>query len=175
MKFLIRFILIAFLVSSGIPNFVEAQSYDSVCRTIERGHAAVGNYEPSQKNIQDCIDGYERQDMWRSVGRWGVGLFILAVIVGIVIIVLKNASQGAYSPQDSNNTDYSYTAPVVRRGWTVDEKEQVRIRQDGKCAHCGKPPPRWDYHHVDGDRSNNSMSNCEGLCPNCHSVETHEG
>jgi hypothetical protein len=61
-----------------------------------------------------------------------------------------------------------------RRGWTPDQKEQVRIRQDGKCAHCGKPPPRWEYHHIDGNRSNNSMSNCEGLCPNCHSVETHE-
>ena len=64
---------------------------------------------------------------------------------------------------------------AIDEGWTVEEKEAVRIKQDGKCAHCGKPPPRWDYHHVDGNRSNNSMNNCEGLCPNCHSVETHEG
>ena len=167
MKFLIGLILIVFLVSSGIPNFAEA-TYESVCRSLESGHAAVGNYEPSQKNIQDCIDGYEKQDMWRSVKQWGVGLVILVIIGGIGIIVVKNLKTGVYNPQNS------YT-PVVRRGWTVEEKEQVRIRQDGKCAHCGKPPPRWDYHHVDGDRSNNSLDNCEGLCPNCHSVETHEG
>lgn len=60
----------------------------------------------------------------------------------------------------------------TRRGWTEEEKEQVRYRQDGRCRKCGKPPPRWEYHHRDGNRSNNSLSNCEGLCPNCHSVET---
>jgi len=48
-------------------------------------------------------------------------------------------------------------------------------RQDGKCAKCQKPPPaRWEYHHIDGDRNNISLENCEGLCPNCHSIETHE-
>mgnify|MGYP006451517179 FL=1 len=101
------------------------------------------------------------------------GIVMAIVLITVFAIVIKDRLT---NPTPSyNDTDYSYTAPVVRRGWTVDEKEQVRIRQDGKCAHCGKPPPRWDYHHVDGDRSNNSMSNCEGLCPNCHSVETHEG
>jgi len=64
---------------------------------------------------------------------------------------------------------------LPRKGWTEVEKEQVRIRQDGKCAKCQKPPPaRWEYHHMDGDRSNNSLENCEGLCPNCHSIDTHE-
>jgi hypothetical protein len=33
--------------------------------------------------------------------------------------------------QYPSTTDYSYT-PTVRRGWTVEEKEQVRLRQDGK-------------------------------------------
>jgi len=63
---------------------------------------------------------------------------------------------------------------LPRKGWTEVQKEQVRIRQDGKCAKCQKPPPaRWEYHHMDGDTSNNSLDNCEGLCPNCHSVKTH--
>jgi len=63
---------------------------------------------------------------------------------------------------------------LPRKWWSEVEKEQVRIRQDGKCAKCQKPPPaRWEYHHMDGDTSNNSLDNCEGLCPNCHSVKTH--
>jgi len=63
---------------------------------------------------------------------------------------------------------------LPRKGWSEVEKEQVRIRQDGKCAKCQKPPPaRWEYHHMDSDTSNNSLDNCEGLCPNCHSVKTH--
>lgn len=62
----------------------------------------------------------------------------------------------------------------IRRGWDEDEKRQVRRRQDGRCNKCGDSPPRWEYHHRDGNRSNNSLSNCEGLCPNCHSVKTHD-
>ena len=30
----------------------------------------------------------------------------------------------------------------------------------------------WDYHHIDGDRSNNRPSNCEALCPYCHAEKT---
>lgn len=126
-----------------------------------------------KKKYDSCINNFEKQDMWRDIRSWGVGLFILMVIGSVGIIALKNflGKQSTY-----NDTNYSYSVtPLVRKGWTPDEKEQVRIRQDGKCAHCAKPPPRWEYHHVDGDRSNNSLDNCEGLCPNCHSVETHEG
>jgi len=100
------------------------------------------------------------------------GIIVLIIIIGIVYMLWWSGKNP--SPTYSDNARQPYT-PVVRRGWTVEEKEQVRIRQDGKCAHCGKPPPRWDYHHADGDRSNNQMDNCLGLCPNCHSVETHEG
>ena len=65
--------------------------------------------------------------------------------------------------------------PRPRQGWTPQQKDIIRENQYGKCAHCGQSPPRWEYHHIDGDRSNGSMMNCEGLCPNCHSIETHEG
>ena len=63
---------------------------------------------------------------------------------------------------------------VIRKGWTEVEREQVRINQDGKCARCQRPPPRWEYDHIDGNSNNNSLSNCQGLCPNCHSVKTYE-
>ena len=101
------------------------------------------------------------------------GIVLAIILITVFAIVIKDRLSNPSQPNYSN--EYSYTAPVVRRGWTVEEKEQVRIRQDGKCAHCGKPPPRWEYHHINGDRSDNSISNCEGLCPNCHSVQTHEG
>jgi len=61
-----------------------------------------------------------------------------------------------------------------RKGWTIQEKEIVRNRQHGECNKCHEIPPRWDYHHRDGNRSNNRLSNCEGLCPNCHSVKTYD-
>lgn len=57
---------------------------------------------------------------------------------------------------------------------TISEIKEVRIRQDGKCAICQKPPPRWEYDHIDGNRYNDILSNCQGLCPNCHSVKTNQ-
>jgi len=89
-----------------------------------------------------------------------VFVIISFIIMGFAILKKKSSS--------------SEPELAIRKGWTEIEKEQVRIRQDGKCAKCQRPPPRWEYHHKDGDRSNNSLDNCEGLCPNCHSVETHE-
>jgi len=177
MKFLIGLILIAFLVSSGIPNFVEAdhlETYnidvESLCNSTSQELKGGVRFVLNQEKYEECIEENERHNAWIGARGWIAGIVILIIIVGVLIA----ASKAKPLPTYSDNTNHSYT-PVVRRGWTVEEKEQVRIRQDGKCAHCGKPPPRWDYHHSDGDRSNNSMDNCEGLCPNCHSVETHEG
>ena len=62
----------------------------------------------------------------------------------------------------------------IRKGWTELEKEDIRIRQRGLCNKCARPPPRWEYHHKDGNRNNDNLDNCEGLCPNCHSIKTHE-
>lgn len=88
-------------------------------------------------------------------------LGIILVIVGIVLydVFIKNKRK---------------TSKGVRRGWSPQEKEKIRMKQSGMCNRCGNPPPRWEYHHKDGNRSNNSLRNCEGLCPNCHSVETYE-
>jgi len=92
------------------------------------------------------------------------------VVFIIIIVIIAGIVKGSRKPKQETY----YSQSTTRRGWTEIEKEQVRNRQDGKCNKCGRPPPRWEYHHRDGNRSNDSMSNCEGLCPNCHSVETHD-
>lgn len=101
----------------------------------------------------------------------------IAGIAIVIFIIMVIAIIAAKSRKSSSSYDYQYTSPVydngVRRGWTEIEKETVRIRQGGKCNRCGRPPPRWEYHHLDGNRGNNNLSNCEGLCPNCHSVESY--
>jgi len=168
MKFLA--IIIIFVIGiSIIPNYAEAQTYESVCKALSKAHTKYGS-PINQEKYEKCIEDYERDDFWRSARYWALGIFFLILFAVIGTAVLKRGSKPITTPYD---TSYTYT-PIVRKGWTVDEKEHVRIRQDGKCAHCNKPPPRWEYHHVNGDRSDNSLDNCEGLCPNCHSVETHE-
>jgi len=95
-----------------------------------------------------------------------LGIIIVGGILFLIIIIIAAAAKRKSGSETSE--------PRTRRSWTEIEKEKVRIRQNGKCQKCHRPPPRWEYHHKDGDRSNNDLSNCQGLCPNCHSVKTHE-
>lgn len=62
-------------------------------------------------------------------------------------------------------------------------------RQDGKCAVCGKTlvwenwdkgsRGAWHAHHIDGNRRDNTLSNCALLCinapQNCHLKVGHSG
>ena len=97
-------------------------------------------------------------------------------------VIRLEVNSNKYSIDQQNATTYKNSLldklaklknkkSIERKGWSESEKEEVRINQDGKCALCQKPPPRWEYDHIDGDRSNDSVSNCQGLCPNCHSVK----
>ncbi len=61
------------------------------------------------------------------------------------------------------------SAIFQKRGWSIDEKEQVRTRQHGRCNMCYREPSRLVYDHFDGDKRNNDISNCQGLCPECKS------
>jgi len=48
-------------------------------------------------------------------------------------------------------------------------------RQNGKCVNCGNRFERSEMQadHKDGDRSNNTLENCELLCQPCHSATFH--
>ena len=61
-----------------------------------------------------------------------------------------------------------------RRGWSSIQKEQVRNRQYGKCNMCFTKPSQWKYDHSDGNKSNNDLNNCQGLCTHCNSVKTEK-
>lgn len=118
----------------------------------------------SSSNIQNNSPA-SGTHMTNQNGLWG--FVILIVIIVILAGIVKSRGKSSVSSPPTSG-------PLPRRGWTELEKEQVRIYQNGKCNKCGRPPPRWEYHHKDGNRSNNSLRNCEGLCPNCHSVRTHD-
>ena len=59
-----------------------------------------------------------------------------------------------------------------RRGLSSIQKEQVRSRQYDKCNMCFTQPSQWKYDYFDGNKSNNDLNNCQGLCSDCHSVKT---
>jgi len=58
-----------------------------------------------------------------------------------------------------------------RRAFTQDTKDLVLQRQNHRCNACGSSPSNWDFDHI-GSRANNSPSNCQALCLDCHRNKT---
>lgn len=46
--------------------------------------------------------------------------------------------------------------------------------QNFRCNRCYRSLEQVDFHHIDGVRTNNDISNCEALCPNCHAKKTRK-
>ena len=40
--------------------------------------------------------------------------------------------------------------------------------QKYRCDKCRKKAKFFEFHHRDGNRSNNDLSNCQALCLDCH-------
>jgi len=59
-----------------------------------------------------------------------------------------------------------------RKGFTQLIRSNILKKQDNKCDHCRKILTVVDFHHKNGDRSDNRQRNCQALCPNCHAIET---
>jgi hypothetical protein len=62
--------------------------------------------------------------------------------------------------------------PKARRDFTRVIRDNVLKRQNYKCGHCRRILNAVDFHHKNGDRSDNRERNCQALCPNCHAIET---
>jgi len=59
-----------------------------------------------------------------------------------------------------------------RRQFSKLVKQKVLLRQNFRCKSCLIPLESVDFDHIDGDTSNNDISNCQALCPNCHAKKT---
>ena len=68
---------------------------------------------------------------------------------------------------DTINGLYS-TKSKKRRNFSEAVKKEILHIQKNKCAMCRKKLESPQYDHIDGDRSNNAITNCQALCPNCH-------
>jgi len=61
---------------------------------------------------------------------------------------------------------------VARKGFSQMTREKILIKQNHRCVHCRKILTVIDYHHKNGNRSDNKENNCQALCPNCHAIKT---
>jgi len=75
-------------------------------------------------------------------------------------------------PDEHQSSYYIPPQPKQRKDFSKSTKEEVLARQGYQCNSCGQYSSLFDFHHKNGDRSNNYSSNCEGLCPLCHAKKT---
>ena len=83
-------------------------------------------------------------------------IMILWSISGILVLIKKRKKP-------------KYTE---RKGFPEYLKEEILQKQKYKCAYCKSYLKVREFDHKDGDRSNNDISNCQALCPTCHSLKT---
>lgn len=85
-----------------------------------------------------------------------------------------------FTGQAWNKENYDYDGfkegNVKKNGKTI-ATPLIKLRGQ-KCENCGitewlGQPINLEVHHIDGDRTNNSLENLQLLCPNCHSYTTN--
>jgi len=62
----------------------------------------------------------------------------------------------------------------LRRDFPKSVKNLVSDSQNYRCNYCKTRLDVVNFDHIDGDRSNNSILNCQALCPNCHARKTRK-
>ncbi len=61
-----------------------------------------------------------------------------------------------------------------RKQFSKQTKLLVLISQRNNCKSCGQSLTVVNFDHIDGNSSNNYITNCQALCPNCHAKKTRK-
>ena len=61
-----------------------------------------------------------------------------------------------------------------RRSFSKHTKKIVLLSQNFGCKKCSSFLEYPEFHHIDGNRSNNNIWNCEALCASCHAKRTRK-
>jgi hypothetical protein len=90
---------------------------------------------------------------------------IFLVILALIVVLYRSKKQVPWKKYEG-----------IRRHFSGQVRQQVLDAQKYKCANCNLSisPPLVHYDHIDGNHSNNDISNCQALCPNCHSLKTDD-
>jgi len=112
------------------------------------------------------------------------------IILGYLNTPVSAQSGISFETEPDNSSDYSAFAVFIfiiiivaviwnlthrskkRRYFPADVKREVLKDQNYNCAICKRSAGVWDYDHINGNRSDNDISNCQALCPNCHAKKT---
>lgn len=61
-----------------------------------------------------------------------------------------------------------------RKSFSKNTRKIILLLQSFCCRNCGIFLNVMEFDHIDGDNTNNLISNCQALCPNCHAKKTRK-
>jgi len=90
------------------------------------------------------------------------------ILAGVIIILAENAPK-------TNNFNYISPMPklIPRKDFSESTKNYILARQGNVCNICKKPSKFFDFHHI-GRKDDNTSSNGEALCLECHAEKTRK-
>jgi len=98
----VMIIVLSFVLLISIPNNAEA-SNETVCKALSTDQTPYGP-KLNQADYEKCIEKYEKDDFWRSMRPWGLGIFFLVLFSMIGILGLKGRSKTTTHTTTSHGT-----------------------------------------------------------------------
>ncbi len=89
----------------------------------------------------------------------GIGIIVLIIIIGVIAAASRK------------KTPYK---DLTRKHFSESDKENVLRKQNHRCIECNRVLDVVDFDHIDADKTNNDISNCQALCPNCHAKKSRK-
>jgi len=81
----------------------------------------------------------------------------------IIILILKALAKSIEKKEKGKRKNFT------------PKTQDLKLKQENhRCESCWKFTEYPEFHHKDGDPSNNDISNCKLLCPNCHAKKTRK-
>jgi len=96
-------------------------------------------------------------------------LIVLAILLWLVAMIIL---LGGLKKKSSSWK----MQPGIRRHFSKQVRDTILEIQKYRCANCNTKiyHPLIHFDHINGNRSNNNISNCQALCPNCHVLKTDD-
>jgi hypothetical protein len=99
---------------------------------------------------------------WFSTAEWWTADNLILHQQRLIAIILWIFAAGVLISNSARKENRKSFSEVVRK--------EVVQKQKSRCARCKRKLEEYgaDFHHKNGDRSNNKLSNCQMLCTPCH-------
>ena len=92
-----------------IPNYAEAQTNESLCKTLHRQYVQGVGYQLNEQRYEKCVEDYDNRDYWRDMRPWGLGIFFLLIFIIVGIAGIKGRSKTTtYDTSYNPSYDISY-------------------------------------------------------------------